>query len=537
LIHRKGRPLTRRLASAAASSNLGSHWLALHPMARDVGLTALTTGALLIATPLIVALFGRILGAAALGEYLIVRRTGTWGYNCAELGLSIAVPRYVAMVPPSRVEERARYLTVALGACLLATACIALFVISAQRLFARLLFDDPQRIYLIAPLVLILTALVFHSLVYGYYRGCLDMVRANLLQLINMALVPVVAVLVLCSFKSVSLIVNVMAVGMIACTSVFTVSIIRQARRAGFSQIAACAGELVRFGFPRAAGGIARSGMLAAVAVFAAHYVSMTRVSYLLLGISLLMVMEAAISPLGVVMLSKATRMLSDHRKAEIQCALRYLILAVFELSLMAVVQLEIFADSAIRIWVGAPFLAATGVIRLVLLSAPFDLIYVAAASFIDAAAVTAYNTRNVLISVGVFFAGVGFSGLALPRDSMLQAIAVSMFASLAVLGALTLYVSKQLFALRFSWSDWVRPFAVSAALAAICLVVRWLSGFSAGWAAFLGTEALIMGLYIWSLRRVRPGWLGFSLPILFSGRSPSTFSNSPGARPASTCA
>ena len=113
---------------------------------------------------------------------------------------------------------------------------------------------------------------------------------------------------------------------------------------------------------------------------------------------------------------------------------------------------------------------------------------------------------RNVLISVGVFFAAVAFSSLALPRVHA-EPIAVSMFASFGVLGARRCMLASNWRSSKFSWSDWQTRHGKRDVSGDLPLV-RWLSGFSAGWAAFLGTEALIVRIYIWSLRRVR--WLAW---------------------------
>src|SRR2546422_7219845 len=91
----------------------------------------------------------------------------------------------------------------------------------------------------------------------------------------------------------------------------------------------------------------------------------MPEVAFLLLGWNFLLVMGYAAGPLGVVLLSKFSMMLGQNRLAEVRDSLEHLVRAVLDISVFASLQLVVFADVLVRLWVGPSFRPAIPIIRL----------------------------------------------------------------------------------------------------------------------------------------------------------------------------
>ena len=68
----------------------------LHPVVRDVLISGVTSIVVSCAALLVVSLVGRLGNPEAVAEYLLVRRVSAWILSGVLLGISMALPRYVA---------------------------------------------------------------------------------------------------------------------------------------------------------------------------------------------------------------------------------------------------------------------------------------------------------------------------------------------------------------------------------------------------------------------------------------------------------
>src|SRR5579864_2486247 len=68
----------------------------VNPLVRDLGLTSATQIASFLAAIIVTSLFGRLIGALALSEYLLLRRVWAWMIAGTQLGMPVALPRYIA---------------------------------------------------------------------------------------------------------------------------------------------------------------------------------------------------------------------------------------------------------------------------------------------------------------------------------------------------------------------------------------------------------------------------------------------------------
>ena len=192
----------------------------------DVGVTAATEFSILATSLLLVSLFGRLMGAVALGEYLLVRRVVTGLQSGVQMGFAVALPKHVARAVKGPEGQREAYFLVALS-CLIAFAiCVGLLLTAGRQAFARLLLGNTQMAHLVLPLSVWLLTLAAQVAVYGYYRGCLAMGRANAFQLCNYVLIPLVAIVFLYRTYSVALIMSAIGFAILISAGLFTGPII-----------------------------------------------------------------------------------------------------------------------------------------------------------------------------------------------------------------------------------------------------------------------------------------------------------------------
>ncbi len=241
--------------------------LKLQPLVRDIGLTIATELFVLVSILLVTSLMGRLLGASPLGEYLLVRRVVAWLYSGAQLGLGVALPRYVAYAVNSSDGKRESYFIAAFSLLLGTALCLGVVLFIGRPHVSQWLFGSAQLTRLMLPLWFLILGLLTHAAVYGYYRGCLLIARANAMQLSN-SLLALITVLVLYRLHSLPLIVTTMGCCTVVNAGVFAVPIFSTIKAhtwpAGFINHAF---ELLRYGIGRVPGESAdgRSGPPGAV--------------------------------------------------------------------------------------------------------------------------------------------------------------------------------------------------------------------------------------------------------------------------------
>src|SRR5437588_474964 len=371
----------------------------VHPVVRDVFISGVTSVIVSCSSLLVVSLLGRLSDSGAVAEYLLVRRVAAWILSGVLLGITMALPRYVAYTVNQPALQKA-YFSVGLILAMAATAVVSGIACLNSGTFAGLLFGDRQFQTLILPLALVLLANAFHATVFGYYRGRLEMERANLLQFLNFGVFPLLSASVFWIRGSVGSMFLLLSVLIFVCTALLAIPIFRQ-NSEHEGHWGTISGELLRYGTARIPGDLALGALFTIAPVVASHYIPLPKLAPLLLGLGILSVLGTGANPLNQVLLSKISMMLAEERRQEAKQYIQHLLSASIEISCFVCIQAVIFADVAVRIWVGPKYLTDMLLIRILLAAAPFYLVHTALRCVIDAASVTAYNTRNILIACG----------------------------------------------------------------------------------------------------------------------------------------
>jgi O-antigen/teichoic acid export membrane protein len=491
---------------------------ALHPFIRDVGVTTATQFSIMAVNLLMASLFGRLIGAVALGEYLLLRRVVSGLQSAAQLGLGVAVPRFVAISATTTDKDRTDYF-IAGSSCLIALAiCSGLLLTSGRYSFAKWLFGSTRSTYLILPLAIWLLALAAHVAVYGYYRGCLAMFRANALQFVNLVLVPLITVVFLFRTHSVALIMSCMGACMFACAVIFAIPLLRDTLGRQHTQLPSHAAELLRYGIPRVPGDFGGGALMAAGPMIASHYAPMSEVSYLLLAMTFLMAVGYAAAPLGLVLLSKVSMMIAEKRIDEVRAQVGYLVDMILALSAFITLQLLVFSDVLVGLWVGPKFRDAVPLVQVLSLAIPFHLIYVSFGSVIDAATRLPYDSRNVFISLFALLVLTASAISIAPPHLLLLAVALAIVAGLGVLAALSIHTVQRLYNMRISWRHSLVPALMSVGFALVTLSFRRLRGVNVGIVDFAAVEIVCGVLFLMLLKKMNSPWVNLVWSMVFPG-------------------
>mgnify|MGYP001240621252 CR=1 FL=1 len=226
----------------------------------NVGLTFVS----LLGTMWLLWLASRALDPAALGLFLLIRRLADTVSQLMHLGAPIAIRRYLTV--SSQAHDRAGHFFAALvlaivGIGVWATVLLA-FPRTAMKLLGETEGSDPQTMICT---VLLSGALVFHYLANSSLLSRRRVVAANVLELTNVAAIPI-AVLYLTDSITPQHLITIQAVGVTALSFAVLTAIVFSARGAVDSPTRPLSFEYLRetatYGLPRAVSLILESGFL-----------------------------------------------------------------------------------------------------------------------------------------------------------------------------------------------------------------------------------------------------------------------------------
>jgi O-antigen/teichoic acid export membrane protein len=374
------------------TENSGSH-------VREYGGTFATEFAVLACQLLVYKLAAHFLGKVGFAEYAVARRTISLIYPVPLLGVAVALPRYVAhAIGGGNWTRRGRYFGAAVWCMGFGVLASALLMNSFPGMFAYIFFAGRGYANLVLPLSILLIGLVLHVLVYSYFRGCQAMRQANVLQLVNIGVVPLAAFLIFNgSLRSVLATLGVLTTLVAGIALAFTP--IRNITENVFPE----AKELLRYGVQRVPGDFVHMALFTLPVTFVAHFRGVQEAGYVAFGVSVLNMIGSMFSPLGLVLLPKASRMLAGGDLEELREHVAQIVKVTALISLSVALMLELSAGQLIRLYLGPNFSEAAVFLRIMILAAvPYSL-YCVLRNLVDAFHENAVNARNLVVAFAAF--------------------------------------------------------------------------------------------------------------------------------------
>lgn len=347
------------------------------------------------------------LAASAIGEngftdYALSRRTLSFIQPLLVIGLGVGIPRYIAFAMAKGVAAKpGSYFISGLIIVSLITLPVLLLLIVFRNFFSQLLFDTDHFAALMPQLALMLCGLILHSVVYAFYRGSVRMIQANLLQLLNLGLVPMLAFLFRDSLGQVLL---ATGIGWTAVAAVFLLLLLPRLDWER-SELRGCIRELFVYGAQRMPGDVALAGFLALPAYFTAHVVDdqLKTAGYVAFSMSMLNLAGAAFGPICLLLLPSASEAIVAKDFARLKRQTNRVAAWTLGLTAFGILVAELFAEPIIAIYLGQSSEGLVNCLRIVIPASIGYTIYISLRSILDAYYVKAVNTFNIFIAFLLF--------------------------------------------------------------------------------------------------------------------------------------
>jgi O-antigen/teichoic acid export membrane protein len=424
----------------------------------------------LVSGVLLPGLVARIAGQEQLGIYLLVRRVVAAGVHPLSLGMAVALSRFLPQ-EGRQFSTRIRWSVLALFMAVTFTIAVLVVVVRWRSSVARMLLGGEQFAIYIEPLALLLFASVIHAVLYGHFRGMMQMKLANGIQILNSGIIPISALLHL---KTGGLAATIRLTGllMLAVEAFFTTTVLRALFQTRYRTSSSWFRHAFRSLFEYGIGRVPSSALLGVLfswgAIQLAHKTSLSSVGLFILGLNFLRLGEAAIGPFGVLILPRVAA--SQHLKSlpQVMNDIQLLLATTVTLGVFACGQATVLNDWMLQIWLGAASPGRWLFFVPLCFALPFYLMYEILRHPIDAASAIPYN--SIALSIAVVVLGLG----AMRGDT--RSIVVGQVLAFAVLGI-------------FTAITWVRMYRIRSSCLHYFLSPAGFAVLSVGWTWFLRNQ------------------------------------------------
>ena len=363
-------------------------------------------------------------------EYTLSRRNISFLQPLLMIGLGVAVPRYVSIFP-----QRNSFLPASLFLMSIVSILLLMILTFGSAVFSNLFFGNEKYQIYILPMALLLVGYGFHAILYGFLRGKKEVYFSNLIQLLNIGILPV---LVLFYTQDVKLLLYINSVLLLFnCLIFITIVFIKNGIKIELQSCKEDAVVMLKYGLPRVLGDFA----LLALLTFPT-YIALSMQKNVLVGgdvaysITLFNLVGAAFGPLSLVLLPEIAGFLAEKRVDLIKKRFYVFLVISLLLTLFGYALFYFFHDVVLNVLLGNKHRSSIFEIASIVLLGSFGyVLYIVLRSFLDAIHVKAKNATNLIVSLGVYVLLIlyGYS-----KDVSLNSYLYYFVMSVNVLGILT---------------------------------------------------------------------------------------------------
>ena len=359
---------------------------------QDLLITVLNGMGILVGVFLLNGYVARVHGLETLGEFLFIRRTSYALVGVLLLGMNVGLPNFIAREHDDNFGDNA-------------LLTFIVFTIPFIAVFAMLVSWDlipgfnPAYAEIYSLFALGISS---QYLVYGLFRGHMNMIAANLIQLIATAFIPFCVFFFMTGIET---ILNVMATG------ILTISIGSFLLRNHGWSFGRISGQklkkLWKYGLERIPSFLAEFFLLAGVPLLVVSDISFSDISYLNSTISLVRLFLVFVGPLGIILLPRISQALAQGKVAKVKRGIEMALLWIFFGGTLVAFSLSMFGPEILVLWLGKVSANGTWTVRVMLFALPFYAVVGILRSPIDAVSKRGYN--SIIYSVAAVLLMISF--------------------------------------------------------------------------------------------------------------------------------
>lgn len=338
-------------------------------------------------------------GADEFSLFAISKRAISFILPVFLLGLSVGVPRYIAISNFSSKEKMASSYFFAGGIFIAVNSFFYLLIfLIFERILSRIIFGDLSYYYMVLPVGCLVISLGFYSLMYGYMRGCFYIRTANLYKLFVMGFIPLFSCYVSSSVFA-QIYVNSFLVILFSFIFFLRLKIIKTK----IKDIFTCLKDLLSYGIKRVSGDFFMAGILFLPVAFVSNAYGLKYSGIFAFGITVINVLVSALSPVGLILLPSVSKYFSEQKFKEIRNIIYKANLFAAGTGVVFLFCFQFGVGKVLNVFFGETGKEFEEILRIISISSVFMAIFVTNRSIFDALYTKAINSKNIFISFMVF--------------------------------------------------------------------------------------------------------------------------------------
>ena len=351
----------------------------------DLVLTIINGFIVLIGIFLLNGYIARVFGIEYLGEYLLVRRIVLSLVAILLLGMNIGLPMLIAR----KIKDIGN-----VGLLIFFIFTIPLVIVVSILMQNDIIGDLPDISFLSYFLFTLGIALQF--LTYGLFRGHLNMIRANIIQLFSTALIPIGIFLFNLNLEK-----SMIWIGMLLIVFNLMNYFIKNDFISIPNNSVMIVKKILNFGAVRFPSFISQFLLLALVPILISKSGSYSDVAYFTSSLAILRSLLIVVGPLGIILLPRVSRAILQGEHLKIKNGLEVLIEIVIIFSVIIAISFSLFGGNILKLWLGEISVNGIWIGKTMLLFLPFYLFVDILRSPIDAISMKGYNSIIYSIAAG----------------------------------------------------------------------------------------------------------------------------------------
>jgi O-antigen/teichoic acid export membrane protein len=490
----------------------------LNPFIKDVVMTLFTSVVAACASIIATRLIAHGLGAEEFGIYSVGRRAALLITTLASLDIGATLARYLGLSRGSLSATRS-YLIVSLSTVVCSTALVVFVGVACACQLSTLIFGSDEHFRVVYALLCLVAGHSVFTVLYSYLRGTGRIRLSNLLHLLVMSVGSLgIAYVYSDCTSSADLFYYFGFLYFASAPILLSIGTLALKNGSAASDYPRSLREILKYCLPRVVGAFAYQGLYSVGPILASHYCSMSEVGFLASGqLLVMMLIEIVAGSFAFVALPKAAQMVAENRKDLLREKTRDLVAMALHLGLFVSIQLWIWSEEIILVWLGPEFAPAADIARVFAASFVFYLCYALLKPIIDALEIKAINTINLIAGLAIALicgAGLGHAGLGI------VGVALGVSFGIFALGYLTTrYLSRRQSFRLAEFKPGVVTL-VNLGFLGVGFLVHALVTHTVGATLAFGLGIIVEGLmllaYLLCLRRVGVTWIRDTLSMVF---------------------
>ncbi len=324
-------------------------------------------------------------------EYNLFRRSSSLFQPLIMCGLGVSIPKFT-----SKYLNRNSLLIVGFFILFIVVSLFGSVFLIFHEFFSVLLFGNKIYSNLIFLLVLMLFGAGFHSIVYGYLRGKFLYGYANIFQLFNIGLVPVLTLFVYKDISNVFFLNSI--IWIISSVIVFIFLVLFYKPKINKVVIKHDLIKLLYFGLPRIPGDFALLILISLPSFIVLHiYNDFKLAGFVAFSTTMLNLVGAAFGPIGLILLPETNRLIKNKEIDKLKKITRKILIITTVLIFIGLVIFSLFPSFFLDLLVSETDVKLISACKIMLLGGFGYALYLNLRSILDAFYFKPVNSVNLL--------------------------------------------------------------------------------------------------------------------------------------------